>query len=298
MTAAATPSGQSAVSHETAHPVQPYPVQARQVQVRAGRLERRLGTLAAVAGFGMIALTYAPMLWLGIMSVSADPLGGLPGPFTLQWYGRLFADTRWVGPLVASLGCGAVVGLACAASGLLVARALPHLKARGALLLAFLAPLFIPGVLLGAGLFLYLRVFLGLRLGWWSVFLAHFCWAYPFALLALLVTTTRFDTRLNDAAADLGAGPWRRFADIEFPLIMPGVVSAALFGFLLSFNELSRTILLRGTTTTLPLFEWALATSHSSNVPLIFALATLVLIASLTLIGISFWLLFGRGTDR
>ncbi|TSJ60987.1 ABC transporter permease subunit [Starkeya sp. 3C] len=274
------------------------PPEVRPVHVRAGRLEHRLGLLAALGGFGMIALTYAPMLWLGIMSVSADPLGGLPGPFTLEWYDRLFTDRRWVGPLLASMGCGAVVGLACAASGLLVARALPQLRARGALLIAFLAPLFIPGVLLGAGLFLYLRVFLGLRLGWWSVFLAHFAWAYPFALLALLVTTTRFDTRLNDAAADLGAGPWRRFVDVEFPLIMPGVVSAALFGFLLSFNELARTILLRGTATTLPLFEWAQATSHSSNVPLIFALATLVLLASLLLIGVSFWMLFGRAADR
>lgn len=274
------------------------PVDVHPVHVRAGRLERRLGLVAALGGFGMIALTYAPMLWLGVMSVSADPLGGVPGPFTLEWYDRLFTDRRWLGPLLASLGFGAMVGLACAASGLLVARSLPQLRARGALLLAFLAPLFIPGVLLGAGLFLYLRVFLGLRLGLWSVFLAHFAWAYPFALLALLVTTTRFDIRLNDAAADLGAGPWRRFRDIEFPLIMPGVVSAALFGFLLSFNELARTILLRGTVTTLPLFEWAQATSHSSNVPLIFALATLVLLASLVLIGISFWLLFGRNAER
>lgn len=270
----------------------------RPFSFHASGSERTLTFLAAAGGFALILLTYAPMVWLGVMSFSGDPLSGLPGPATLDWYHRLFTDTRWVAPLLTSIGFGLVVGIVCAASGLLVARSLPYLRARGALLAVFLAPLFIPGVLLGAGLFLYVRVFLGLRLGWWSVFIAHFCWAYPFALLALLVTTTRYDVRLNEAAADLGAGPWRRFIDIEFPLILPGVVSAGLFGFLLSFNELQRTILLRGTTTTLPLFEWAQATSHTSNVPLIFALATLVLAASLLMIGVSFWLLFGRETAK
>ena len=51
--------------------------------------------------------------------------------------------------------------------------------------------LLIPGVLLGAGLFIYLRVFLAFKLGWWSIFVAHFVWAFPFALLALLITTSR-----------------------------------------------------------------------------------------------------------
>ena len=70
------------------------------------------------------------------------------------------------------------------------------------------------------------------------------------------------------------ASPWRAFVDIELPHMLPGVVGAALFGFLLSFNELSRSILLRGGSTTLPLYEWAQASAHTSNVPLVFALST------------------------
>ncbi|MCG8359932.1 MAG: ABC transporter permease subunit, partial [Kiloniellales bacterium] len=107
-----------------------------------------------------------------------------------------------------------------------------------------------------------------------------------------------FDTRLLDAAGDLGASPWRRFWDIEFPLILPGVVAAALFGFLLSFNELSRSILLSGRVETLPIFEWAQASAHTSNVPLIFSLSTLVLLASMALVCTAFMMLFGRHDGR
>jgi ABC-type molybdate transport system permease subunit len=67
------------------------------------------------------------------------------------------------------------------------------------------------------------------------------------------------------AADDLGASPWQRFWQIELPILRPGIVNAGIFGFLLSFTELPRSIYLRGVTTTLPLFEWAHAASQTSE---------------------------------
>jgi len=215
----------------------------------------------------------------------------------LEWYQKLFADLRWVQPLHTSILFGCIVGAACAGVALVVGRIIPGMRSRGPLIALFLLPLFIPGVLMGVGLFIYYRVVLGFRMGGWAVMVAHFAWAFPFALLALLITTTRFDARLREAAADLGASPWRAFRDIELPLIYPGIVAAALFGLLLSFNEFSRSILLRGSVTTLPLYEWAQASAHTSNVPLVFSLSTLILIASLILISAAFWLLFGRAKE-
>lgn len=270
----------------------------RPFRYRGDSLERRAAWFAIAGGVGMFMLIYGPVLWLALMSISAEPLSGIPGPFTLRWYDKLFADLRWVDPLLNSLAVGAAVGLSCAAASLLVARQVPAMRRRGLLLVAFLLPLFIPGVLIGVSLFLYFRVILGLQMGWWSLFVGHFSWAYPFSLIALLVNTTRFDARLLDAAGDLGASPWRRFWDIEFPLILPGVVAAALFGFLLSFNELSRSILLSGRVETLPIFEWAQASAHTSNVPLIFSLSTLVLLASMALVCTAFMMLFGRHDGR
>lgn len=252
--------------------------------------------LAALGGFIVIALNYLPMLWLGVMSFSAQPTSGVPGPWTGEWYAALFADRRWVAPLLASIGLALGVGVACTAAALLVARASYALsqKARGRLIGMFLVPLLIPGVLMGASLFIYLRVFLQLKLGWWSVFVAHFVWSLPFALLALLITSSRYDQRLTEAALDIGASPWRAFRDIELPFLLPGIISAGLFGFLFSFSELSRSVFLRGGKTTLPIFEWIQASAHQSSVPLIYALSTLQLAGSGVIMVGAFWFLFGR----
>jgi ABC-type spermidine/putrescine transport system permease subunit II len=266
----------------------------RPFRFRGSLAEHRLGWVAGAAGAVMLLLSYAPLAWLSLMSISPEPLSGMPGAPTLIWFDRLFADLRWVEPLLTSIGLGCAVGIACAAIALIVARVIPYMSNPGRLMTGFLLPLFIPGVLMGVGLFIYYRVVLNLSMGAWSTIAGHFAWAFPFSLLALMISTTRFDRRLSEAASDLGASPWRSFVDIELPLIRPGLVAAGLFGFLLSFNELSRSILLRGATTTLPLYEWAQASAHTSNVPLVFSLSTLVLIASLLLICTAFWLLFGR----
>lgn len=264
---------------------------------RTGRT--RLRVIAPILGFGIIALNYAPMVWLAVMSVSQDPMSGIPGPFTFRWYEELWADGRWVAPLTNSIVLGVTVGLACALSTILVARKIPIMsdRLRGRLLFLFLLPLLVPGVLLGAGLFIYLRVFLDLKLGWWSIFLAHFVWAYPFALLAMLISASRFDRRLTDAAADLGASPIRAFFDIELPILLPGIVSAAMFGLLFSFSELARSVLVRGGKATLPIYEWTQASAHSSSVPLIYSLSTLQLIVSMLLVVGSFAYLFGRSSE-
>jgi ABC-type spermidine/putrescine transport system permease subunit II len=264
--------------------------------VRRERLLFRLATAVAV-GFGAAAifLIYGPIVWLALMSVSTQPLTGKPGPFTLDWYQKLFADLRWLDPLCTSLGVAAIVCVLCMIAATAVGRSLPHIGRVGAwLLLIFLMVLFVPGVMLGVDFIMYYRLFLGIRTGLWSLVLGHFVWAFPFALLSVLVVSSRFDIRLLEVAADLGASKWRRFRDIEMPLLFPGIVSAGFFGFLLSFNELPRSIYLRGGVTTLPLFQWAEASSHSTMVPLIYALSTLITLASLLLTIFALRLLFKR----
>ncbi|MFN4140487.1 ABC transporter permease [Aestuariivirga sp.] len=264
--------------------------------VRRERILMRIGTsLAIVLGFLGIMLMYGPVAWLGLMSLSARPLTGKPGPLTLVWYEKLFADLRWIDPLLNSLGIAAIVSLLCMVAATLVGRVIPHIgRAGNWLLLLFLVVLFVPGVMLGIDFIMFYRLFLGIRTGLWSLVLAHFVWAFPFALLSVLVVAARFDVRLLEVAADLGADGWRRFRDIEMPLLFPGIVSAGFFGFLLSLNELPRSIYLRGGITTLPLFQWAEASSHTTMVPLIYSLSTLITLASLMLTVFSLRLLFKR----
>ncbi len=248
--------------------------------------------LAKWGGFLALGLIYFPLLWLVLLSISQNPLGGIPGPFSLEHYRALFANPEWRQPMLASLAIGAIIGLICAVTATIVGRALPTLTSPGRVLFLFVIPLFVPGMSMGAALLIFVRAVLDLKLGFWSIALGHFVWAFPFALLIILVVTIRFDHRLVEAGRDLGASNWRVFWDIEFPILMPGIVSAALFGFLMSFNEVMRTIFLRGTSETMPVWSWVQAAAQQSQVPIIFSLSSIVFLVTLPLLCGVFWLLF------
>ncbi len=250
--------------------------------------------LAAWIGLVLIVLTYIPLVWLVVMSFSDRPLSGIPHPLTLRWYDELFATSAWIEPITDSLWLALVVGICCVLVSVPVGRAIPRLRRRGGVLLITLLPLFVPGLTMGAALFLFIRSYMHFKLGMWSVFVGHMVWALPFAFLLVIVLATRFDHHLLEAAEDLGASAWQRFWQIEFPIMRPGIVGAGLFGFILSFNELLRSIFLRGTETTMPIYTWAQASSHQSNVPIIFGLASLIFGVTLPIIGTFFWILFSR----
>ncbi len=245
---------------------------------------------------GILLLIYVPVLWLALLSVGAEPLSGLPGGFTTVWYLALASNRNWVQPAISSIEIALCVALLCMLAALAAGRGLPRMRrSRVPITLGFLLPLGIPGTVTGLMLFAGYRFVLGIHMGFWSLVLSHFVWAFPFALISMLVVTSRFDHGLLDAAADLGASPRQRFWQIECPLLMPGLVGAGLFGFLLSFTELPRSIFVSGAIQTLPLFNWAEASTQSSQVPLIFCLNTLLTVlstaASVAMIG-----LLGRTT--
>lgn len=251
--------------------------------------------LAKWLGLIVILLMYIPLVWLAVMSFSGRPLSGIPYPLTMEHYDELMGGfEKWGEPLYESVAMGVVTGLVCMVVATAVGRAMPRMRKPGGVMLVALIPLFVPGLTMGAALFIFIRSFLDLRLGLWSIFVGHLVWSLPFSLLLVLIIATRFDYRLLEAAQDLGATTWRRFWDIEFPILRPGIVGAGIFGFLLSFNELLRSIFLRGSETTMPIYNWTMTASHQSQVPIIFSLATIILGATLPILGGFFWLLFAR----
>jgi len=245
-------------------------------------------------GLSMLMMIYFPLIWLVLLSISRDPLSGIPGSFSLQHYRALFASSAWHMPMLASITIGLIVGAVCAVTATVIGRAVPRMKRPGPMLLVFVLPLFVPGMSMGAAIFIFSQSVLGLDLGFWSIAVGHYVWAFPFALLIVLVVTLRFDWTLVEAGRDIGASDWQVFRDIEFPLLMPGIVSAGLFGFLMSFNEVMRTIFLRGRSETLPVWNWVQAAAQQSQVPIIFSLSSIVLIVTLPVLSGMFWLLFVR----
>ncbi|MGD9538180.1 MAG: ABC transporter permease [Alphaproteobacteria bacterium] len=265
---------------------------------------------SAFIGYFVLLIIYFPILWLMILSVSGEPLTGFPGQWTLQWYddmlygtgqreGEAYAvNARVLDPLLLSFMLALITAFACMVAALLVGPILPRVRLRGPILLGYLMPLMVPGIVAGVSIFLFYRLGLNVKMGLWSLVVAHFIWAFPFSLLAMLVVASRFDTRLLEAAADLGAGPWRRFWQIQAPILKPGIFAAGFFGFLLSFNELPFSIFMRAGQITLPLYLWIQSGAHNSSVPLIFALSTLITIASIILTFIAIKVAFGEKVQK
>src|SRR5690606_22710231 len=127
---------------------------------RGSRIQRRLldriaessgwNGVAIALGAGALALIYGPLIWLGVMSFSAEPLSGRPYPLTFAHYGMLFSNDKWHVPFMKSVMLGLAVGLACMVFGTLLARARVRLKRPGGVLFVALLPLFVPGLTNGA----------------------------------------------------------------------------------------------------------------------------------------------------
>jgi len=111
----------------------------------------------------------------------------------------------------------------------------------------------VPGVLVGLGMSLISNA-MGIDLHWWgTAFVLHVVYTFPFAFLVMLAIYNRFDSTVEEAAWSLGVSPLRTFRKVTFPLIFPGVLSAMLFAFTLSYDEFARTLFTTGRDLTLPL---------------------------------------------
>jgi len=140
----------------------------------------------------------------------------------------------------------------------------------------------VPGVLVGLGLALVANV-LGVDRTWWgTAFVLHVVYTFPFAFLVMLAIFNRFDASVEEASWSLGVSPITTFRKVTFPLIFPGVLSAMLFAFTLSYDEFPRTLLASGREQTLPL---AIYSTFSVEIhPNVFAFGVLTTLFSFSLL--------------
>ncbi len=245
-----------------------------------------------------LAFMYGPMLVIFILSFQGEN-GGMSFPMegtSLLWFKQLLSDTGRVGDIPSALLrslemavlASALTVVICVSAGLAFRRRFPG---AGLLFYTAVASLVMPSLFVGFGIALGFK-----QLGWrTSLFTsglgAQLTWTLPFGLMITFATIGRFDRRFEEAATDLGASAWQRFKDIILPIIIPGVVGVALFGFTLSYDEFPRSQLTVGAVNTLPLEIWAMTTAAIS--PVLFALGTvttvvsfLVLTAAIAIIGL------------
>jgi putative spermidine/putrescine transport system permease protein len=245
--------------------------------------------LSAVFALFMLFL-YGPTITIAILSFQG-PDGGLTFPLrglSLNWFRELFMEQA-VGDIWGSFRRSLTLGLMVMVTTVVVS-VMAGLAFRqrfpGSTVLFYLVvgSLVIPSILVSMGIgLLFDRTGIGNH---WarSAFGAQLTWTLPFGILIMFAVFNRFNPAYEEAARDQGASTWQVFAHVVLPLIAPALVGVALFGFTLSYDEIARTILVSGSTNTLPLEIWGMTTNVTS--PVLYALGTLTTLLSLTLVAL------------
>jgi spermidine/putrescine transport system permease protein len=255
---------------------------------RAHRPRRRWGDLALRLVAGLV-LVY---LFIPIAVIIAFSFNDPSGKFNLTWQG--FTLDNWADPfrypqltdaLWTSLQVAALSTAVSIVLGTLVAVALVRQRFTGDKLVeTFLVlPLTAPEIVMGASL-LTLFLDLGWNRGFGTIVIAHIAFEVSFVALVVRARVRGLDWTLEDAAMDLGAPPLRTFARVTLPLIVPGLVAAAMLSLALSLDDFIITYFNSGSTVTYPLY--VNAATKASLPPQINVLATSILLVSLLLIGV------------
>jgi putative spermidine/putrescine transport system permease protein len=211
-----------------------------------------------VAALVLLYLVF-PILVVVPLSFSAGTYLSFPPPgLSLRWYENFLGRADWLGAASLSLWIGAAVMFLATSLGAPAALALVRSDFRGKqLLIGFIiSPLIAPVIIVAIGIyFFYAR--LGLVGSPFGLVIAHTALAVPFVVINVSATLQGFDERLEQAAMNLGATPWRTFWQVTFPIIRPGVLAGALFAFISSFDELVVALFVSGTSAvTLPRKMW------------------------------------------
>ena len=195
--------------------------------------------------------------------------------FTLEWYRDLFAVPDLTDALVNSLGVAVVATLLSTIMGTMIALSLGRHKFRGegGVNLVLFMSIASPEVALGAAL-LALFVTVGVERGLVTIVIAHIMFCIAFVTITVRARLAGFDNRLEEAAQDLGARPWTAFWKVTFPLIFPGILSAALLAFALSIDDYIITSFVAGQTLTFPL--WVFGASRLGIPPQVNVMGTLI----------------------
>lgn len=204
---------------------------------------------------------YAPLAVLGIFSFNSSKLAIWKG-FSLSWYRQLAHNDALLEAAINSLIIAVVATLVSTAIGTLAGYAL--WKKRSALLansfyLSLLTPEIVTGISLLA-FFQWIFRYLHVQLGMHTVILAHISFSLAYVVIVILARLRTFDQTLEDAALDLGATEWQVFRRVTLPLLLPGILAAALLCFTVSFDDYVITSLVAGVNSeTLPMRIYAMA---------------------------------------
>ena len=229
---------------------------------------------------------------------SAKMLALDPDGFSLRWYEDMIYGTKnpWGLATKNSLIIAFFATIGSTLLGTVAALGLSsrHMPYKAAFMALLISPMIVPLIISGTAIFFFMAK-VGLAATHTGIIIAHIILGTPFVVITVTATLTGFDHSVTRAAASLGSNPVNTFRKITLPLIMPGVISGALFAFVTSFDEVIVVLFLAGLeNTTIPIQMWVGLREQLS--PTILAVATCLIVMS-TLILVSAELL-RRRSDR
>jgi putative spermidine/putrescine transport system permease protein len=245
---------------------------------RMGGLRWVLGAITAATCVFLLV----PVVFIAALSFGSSQWLVFPPPsWTLKWYQQLFTDPRWLESALTSLEIGVLVTICSVFLGLLASFALVRGQFPGRKFLRglFLTPMVLPVVVFAVALYaLYLRIGLSGTLAGFVI--AHTILAFPFAVISITNSLVGFDKAIEDAAVLCGATPLQAKVKITLPAIRLGLFSAALFSFLISWDEVVVAIFMASPTLqTLPVRIWGALRQDLS--PVIASVSTILVVITI-----------------
>ena len=196
---------------------------------------------AALWVFSALVLTFliAPILVVIPLSFNSGSFFTFPmAGVSLRWYADFLSSPRWTDAIWNSLIVSIATTVLASALGTLAATGLTRREMpwRGFITGLLISPMIVPVVITAVGMYFFFGT-LGILNTLTGLILADTALAVPFVVITVTATLSNYDTNLNRAASSLGAAPLRTFWQVTLPLILPGVISGALFAFVTSFDE-------------------------------------------------------------
>jgi len=204
--------------------------------------------------------------------------------YSVRWYKDIATNPQWVFSAKNSIFVATFSTLIATVLGTLAALGLSqsHMPYRPLVMGVLISPMIVPLIISAAGMFFFYSK-IGLSQTMPGLILAHAVLGTPFVVITVTATLAGFDHSLTKAAQSLGSGTSRTFFKIQMPLILPGVVSGALFAFITSFDEVVVVFFLAGfEQRTIPRQMWAGIREQIS--PTILAVATILVCVSILLL--------------
>jgi len=248
-------------------------------------ISRRTRWLLGIVSAGVLVFIYFPLLVVVVNSFNASRVFSWPPTsFTTEWWQKAWSNEGVRSAILTSVKAGLGATTIAIVLGAMISFAVSRYDFFGREPISFVVilPIALPGIITGIALnsaFNTVLVPLGITFGLFTVILGHATFCIVVVFNNVLARLRRTGTNLEEAAMDLGAGPFQTFRDVTFPAVRSALVAGALLAFALSFDEIVVTTFTAGPgIETLP--QWIFNNLFRPNQgPIINAVAAMVLVA-------------------